>query len=127
MTTTNHVRIGNSDPGSVKVGDNWDGGIDEVRIYNRAIEFSTIQMLGSRRGIAYETKYIMLGAAARSLGRYITAIGANGVPDPEVMTTHINAMHTLGMLSGAQHREREHLVEGLVRVVDKRLGRGKVA
>lgn len=56
MTTTNHVRIGNSDPGSVKVGDNWDGGIDEVRIYNRAIEFSTIQMLGSRRGIAYETK-----------------------------------------------------------------------
>jgi hypothetical protein len=44
------------------------------------------------------------------------------------MTTHIDAMHTLGMLlNGTQHREREHLVEGLVRVVDKRLGRGKVA
>lgn len=78
-------------------------------------------------GMADDTKDIMLGAAARSLGRYIMAIGANGVPDPEVMTTHINAMHTLGMLSSVQHREREHLVEGLVRVVDKRLGRGKVA
>ena len=77
--------------------------------------------------MADETKDVLLGAAARSLGRYIMAICANGVPDPEVMTTHINAMHTLGMLPGSQHREREHLVAGLVRVVDKRLGRGKVA
>jgi CheY-like chemotaxis protein len=78
-------------------------------------------------GIADETKDAMMGAAARSLGRYIMAVGANGSPDPEVMTTHIDAMHTLGQLSGAQHRERELLVEGLVRVVDKRLGRSKVA
>ena len=77
--------------------------------------------------MADETKDVMLGAAARSLGRYIMAIGANGIPDPEVMTTHIDAMHTLGMLTSVQHREREYLVEGLVRVVDKRLGRGKVA
>jgi DNA-binding response OmpR family regulator len=78
-------------------------------------------------GLADETKDVMMGAAARSLGRYIMAIGANGVPDPEVMTTHIDAMHTLGLLNGTQHRERELLVEGLVRVVDKRLGRTKAA
>jgi DNA-binding response OmpR family regulator len=77
--------------------------------------------------MADETKDAMMGAAARSLGRYIMAIGANGVPDPEVMTTHIDAMHTLGLLSGSQHKERELLVAGLVRVVDKRLGRSKVA
>jgi CheY-like chemotaxis protein len=77
--------------------------------------------------MADETKDAMMGAAARSLGRYIMAIGATGVPDPEVMTTHIDAMHTLGLLSGAQHKEREFLVAGLVRVVDKKLGRAKVA
>lgn len=77
--------------------------------------------------LADETKDAVLGAAARSLGRYIMAIGANGVPDPEVMTTHIDAMHTLGLLSSTQHEEREMLVQGLVRVVDKRLGRGKAA
>lgn len=77
--------------------------------------------------IADETKDAMLGAAARSLGRYIMAIGANGTPDPEVMTTHIDAMHTLGMLTSAQHKERENLIKGLVRVVDKKLGRNLVA
>lgn len=78
-------------------------------------------------GIADETKDAMLGAAARSLGRYIMAVGANGLPDPEVLTTHIDAMHTLGLLNGSQHRERELLIEGLVSVVDKRLGRTKAA
>ena len=73
--------------------------------------------------LADETKDATLGAAARSLGRYIMAIGANGVPDAEVITTHIDAMHTLGLLSSAQHKERDMLVAGLVRVVDKKLGR----
>jgi two-component system chemotaxis response regulator CheY len=77
--------------------------------------------------LADETKDSMMGAAARSLGRYIMAIGATGTPEPDVLTTHIDAMHTLGLLNGTQHRERELLVEGLVRVVDKRLGRAKVA
>jgi CheY-like chemotaxis protein len=77
--------------------------------------------------VADETKDAMLGAAARSLGRYIMAIGANGHPDEEVMTTHIDAMHTLGMLTSAQHAERQNLVDGLVRIVDKRLGRTKAA
>lgn len=78
-------------------------------------------------GLADDTKDAALGAAARSLGRYIMAVGANGLPEPEVLTTHIDAMHTLGMLSSTQHKERDLLVEGLVRVVDKKLGRSKAA
>jgi len=68
----------------------------------------------------------MLAAASRSLGRYIMAIGANGVVDTEVVTTHIDAMHTLSMLGSAHHAEREKMVDGLQRIVDKKLGR-KVA
>lgn len=63
-----------------------------------------------------------VGDAARSLGRYIAGIGGSGAVDPEVLSTHIDAMQKLGYL-GAQHdAEREQLVRGLVAVVDKRLG-----
>ena len=65
----------------------------------------------------------MLAAAAKSLGRYIVAIGASGELDAEVVTTHIDAMHTLGLLTSAQHNERENLISGLQRIVDKKLGR----
>ena len=74
-----------------------------------------------------EVKDQMMGDAARSLGRYITAIGANGVADPEVLTTHIDAMHTLGVLTSKHHAERENLTAGLKKVVDKRLARARVA
>jgi CheY-like chemotaxis protein len=73
--------------------------------------------------VADVTRDLMLATAARSLGRYITAIGANGVLDDEVVSTHIDAMHTLGMLTSAQHEERQKLVDGLARIVDKKLGR----
>ena len=76
---------------------------------------------------ADETKDQMMGEAAKSLGRYISAIGAKGTPDPEVLTTHIDAMHTLGVLTGEHHDEREKLIAGLKKVVDKRLGRTRAA
>ncbi len=76
---------------------------------------------------ADETLDDLMGTAARSLGRYITSVGASGAPDPEVLRTHIDAMHTLSILSGSMHAERQQLVDGLVRVVDKRLGRLSVA
>lgn len=75
------------------------------------------------QAIADDTNDAMLGEAAKSLGRYITAIGAKGVPDPEVLTTHIDAMHTLGMLTSAQHDERQKLIDGLGRIVHKKLRR----
>ena len=77
--------------------------------------------------IADDTRDVMLATAARSLGRYITAIGANGLLDQEVVSTHIDAMHTLGMLTSTQHDERQKLVSGLGRIVDKKLGRGPKA
>jgi len=64
-----------------------------------------------------------MGDAARSLGRYIGAVGAAGLLDTEVVGTHIDAMQQLGML-GAEHiDEREDLVRGLVAIVDKRVRR----
>jgi len=66
-----------------------------------------------------------MGDAARSMGRYIGAIGATGLLDLEVVTTHIDAMQKLCALTSANIEERNKLVEGLVAVVDKRIGRSK--
>jgi DNA-binding response OmpR family regulator len=68
-----------------------------------------------------------MGDAARSLGRYIAAIGGSGAVDPEVLTTHIDAMQKLGYLSAEHTAERAQLVTGLVAVVDKRLGRAQTS
>jgi len=64
-----------------------------------------------------------MGDAARSLGRYITAVGGAGSIDEEVLSTHIDAMQTLIALGSDSLKEREKLVKGLVAIVDKRLGR----
>lgn len=64
-----------------------------------------------------------MGDAARSLGRYISAVGGAGAVDAEVFTTHIDAMQKLGFLTAEHTAEREQLVQGLVAVVNKRLGR----
>ncbi len=73
--------------------------------------------------LADQTRDDVLGNAARSLGRYLSSIGANGAPEPDVVRTHIDAMHSLGLLTSAQYAEREQLLMGLVRMVDKKLGR----
>lgn len=64
-----------------------------------------------------------MGDAARSLGRYITAVGGSGAVDQDVLTTHIDALQKLCVLNSEYQAEREELVKGLVAVVDKRLGR----
>ncbi len=73
--------------------------------------------------LADEVRDQSLGDAARSLARYITAIGGAGIVDPEVVTTHIEAMQKLGYLTAQHIAEREQLVRGLVAIVDKRLNR----
>jgi DNA-binding response OmpR family regulator len=65
--------------------------------------------------------------AARSLMRYINAVGASGDVDPAVLRTHVDAMIQLGVLNSSYSAERAQLVKGLVAVVDKRLGRKPVA
>jgi DNA-binding response OmpR family regulator len=77
--------------------------------------------------LADEVRDQSLGDAARSLARYITAIGGAGIVDPQVVTTHIDAMQKLGYLRAEHAAEREQLVQGLVAVVDKRLGRKPAA
>ncbi|MEZ5960682.1 MAG: response regulator [Hyphomonadaceae bacterium] len=64
-----------------------------------------------------------LGDSARSLSRYISAVGGSGAIDQEVLSTHIDAMQKLSLLGSEFTTEREALVTGLVAVVDKRLGR----
>ncbi len=64
-----------------------------------------------------------MGDAARSLGRYIAAIGGAGQVEKDVLTTHIDSMQKLVVLGSQHSHEREQLVIGLVAVVDKRLGR----
>jgi len=63
-----------------------------------------------------------LGDSARSLSRYIVALGANGNIDPDVVSTHIDAMQKLCIMGSNHSAAREKLVEGLAAVVDKRLG-----
>ncbi|HVY85988.1 MAG TPA: response regulator [Caulobacterales bacterium] len=77
--------------------------------------------------LADEVRDQALGDSARSLSRYIGAMGATGLLDLEVVTTHIEAMQKLAYLGCEQAPERAELVEGLVAVVDKRLGRKPAA
>jgi hypothetical protein len=77
--------------------------------------------------LADETRDQAFGDSARSLSRYISAIGATGAIDHEVVSTHIDAMNSLGALGSEHQGEREKLVVGLVAVVDKRLGRKTAA
>ncbi|MGD2132611.1 MAG: response regulator [Maricaulaceae bacterium] len=68
-----------------------------------------------------------MGDSARSLQRYISAVGATGMLDTEVITTHIDAMQQLGALGSDHPEERAKLVTGLHAVVDKRLRRKSAA
>jgi DNA-binding response OmpR family regulator len=74
--------------------------------------------------LADDVRDQFMGDAARSLARYIAAIGGSGAVDKEVLTTHIDAMQKLSVLGSEYQTEREELVNGLTKVVDKRLGRG---
>lgn len=64
-----------------------------------------------------------LGEAARSLGRYLQALDMRDGrrADPEVVSTHIDAMHTLGSLAGGDDRLRSEVILGLRRVVEKKM------
>jgi len=89
----------------------------------REIYFATKET----ESVADSVKDKMMGDAARSLGRYISSVGASGLLDKEVLTTHIDAMHTLGVLGSRQLAERESLIAGLQKVVDKKLARARAA
>jgi two-component system, chemotaxis family, chemotaxis protein CheY len=104
--------------------------VDRISALSAGLEPSDRRKLREVYGAVRETEQLAddtrdqaLGDAARSLSRYISAIGATGLLDAEVVTTHIDGMHKLGVLASEQQHERQVLVRGLIAVVDKRLGR----
>ncbi len=73
--------------------------------------------------MADKVKDEMMGAAAKSLGRYLHGIGASAALDLDVIQTHIDAMYSLGVLGNDHYAERRNIIEGLETAVQKRLGR----
>lgn len=68
-----------------------------------------------------------MGDCARSLVRYVGAIGANGALEADVLRTHIDAMQTLCVLGSTHQAQRAEVTTGLVAIVDKRIGRKSAA
>lgn len=58
---------------------------------------------------------------ARDMARYLQAQGATERLDPEVVRTHVAALHQLVHLPHALCEERQRVAEGLKRMVDKKL------
>ena len=63
---------------------------------------------------------------AREMARYLQAQGAERL-EPDVVRTHVAALHQLVHLPHAQGAEREAVARGLQRMVDKKLRQAQVA
>jgi DNA-binding response OmpR family regulator len=64
---------------------------------------------------------------AREMARYLQAQGATDRLDPEVVRTHVAALHQLVHLPHALCEERQRVAEGLKRMVDKKLRQANAA
>lgn len=64
---------------------------------------------------------------AREMARYLMAQGATERLDPEVVRTHVAALHQLVHLPHALCEERQRVAEGLRRMVDKKLRQADAA
>jgi DNA-binding response OmpR family regulator len=62
-----------------------------------------------------------LAFGAREMARYLQAQGATDRLDPEVVRTHVAALHQLAHLPQALGGEREAVAQSLKRMVDKKL------
>ncbi|MBC7767289.1 MAG: response regulator [Phycisphaerales bacterium] len=62
-----------------------------------------------------------LAFGAREMARYLQAQGATERLDPEVVRTHVAALHQLAHLPHALGDEREAVAQSLKRMVDKKL------
>jgi DNA-binding response OmpR family regulator len=68
-----------------------------------------------------------LGLGAREMARYLQAQGATERLDPEVVRTHVAALHQLVHLPHALCEERQRVAQGLKRMVDKKLRQANAA
>lgn len=64
-----------------------------------------------------------LTSGAREMARYLQSQGATDRLDPEVVRTHVAALHQLVHLPHALCEERQRVAESLKRMVDKKLRR----
>ena len=62
-----------------------------------------------------------LAFGTREMARYLQAQGATDRLDPEVVRTHVSALHQLAHLPHALGGEREAVAQSLKRMVDKKL------
>ncbi|MDZ4777014.1 MAG: hypothetical protein SGJ23_09545 [Alphaproteobacteria bacterium] len=127
------------DPLDVDGGSSWesDESREAVRACVRRLSELTFAVApGDRRklreifevvqdaeGVADDVRDLAMAESARSLARYISAVGAARGLEADVLCTHVDAMQKLSFLGAHHHDERCKLVDGLVAVVDKRLGR----
>jgi len=81
------------------------------------------EVVEDARDVADEVRDMAMAESARSLARYISAVGAARGLEADVLCTHVDAMQKLSFLGANQDEERRRLVDGLVAVVDKRLRR----
>lgn len=58
---------------------------------------------------------------AREMVRYLQAQGATDRLSPDVVRTHVEALHQLSQLPASLHRERQRVADSLKRMVDKKL------
>lgn len=82
------------------------------QIYNSVMQIET-------RSIQKDDE--TLSAAARSLGRYIEAVGVSDRLAQDVVAAHIDAMHTLATQPDVDGEQRQKVIAGLERVVQRKL------
>jgi CheY-like chemotaxis protein len=68
-----------------------------------------------------------LALGSREMARYLQAKGATERLDPEVVRTHVAALHQLAHLPHALCEERQRVAAGLQRMVEKKLRQADVA
>jgi CheY-like chemotaxis protein len=68
-----------------------------------------------------------LSLAAKEMGRYLQAQGATDRLDPEVVRTHVAALHQLVHLPHGMGEERERVAHSLKRMVEKKLRQASAA
>lgn len=71
--------------------------------------------------VAEQIGDLCLTLGAKEMARYLQAQGATERLDPEVVRTHVAALHQLAHLPHAMGDERERVAQGLKRMVDKKL------
>jgi len=121
----------------------WDGTANRTHLLQlvaRTAELFQAVTPGHRLGLreAYEAcrevettaaqmKDDALAAAARSLSRYVVAVGSVNPLDPEAVERHLDAMHRMCALGVSEISERQAIVEDLERLLDVKLGRTRAA